>query len=207
MKETYWSRFPESYDWNQEYVVGKELLTLINQELRELADLGDVLELGCGTGYFTVTIAEKSQSLLATDLSDTLLAVAETRMRDYPDVTFQKENCMNTSFAAKSFDSVFMANIIHVIEDPPKMLQECHRVLRSSGRIVIVTFTGHGMSLWQKIIMGFRFARAWGKPPPLVHSFTPEDVASMLKDAGFVILQSKLIGKSTKALFLVGTKS
>jgi len=207
MTEEYWSRFADSYDQNQEYVVGRVFSNKIREELQKLTGLGDVLELGCGTGCFTGTIAGKSKSLLATDLSDSLLEVARTRLRDHPKVTIQKENCMDLSFAPESFDSVFMANLIHVIEHPQKVLQECHRILKSSGRIVIVTFTSHGMSVWEKIKMGLRFAKVWGKPPEHTHSFSPKDVESMLGEAGFVIEQSKLLGSKIKALFLVGRKS
>lgn len=207
MMEEYWSRFPNTYDKNQEYVVGKELLDEINRELNRLPELGELVEFGCGTGYFTVTVAKKSKSLLATDLSDSLLEAARTRVHNHPKVTVQKENCMDTSFAPESFDSVFIANLIHVVENPGKALQECRRILRSTGRIAIVTFTGYGMSLWEKIKMGVRFAKTWGKPPAHTHSFSPEDVESMLGETGFVIEQSKLIGDRTKALFLVARKS
>jgi ubiquinone/menaquinone biosynthesis C-methylase UbiE len=207
MTEEYWSRFPDTYDKNQEYVVGRELLHEIAGELQNLVELGDVLELGCGTGYFTVTVAEKSTSLLATDLSDSLLEAAKTRLREHSNVTFHKEDCMETSFAPESFDSVFMANLIHVVENPGNALQECRRILRGGGRLVIVTFTGYGMSLWEKVKMGLRFAKAWGRPPANVHSFSPENVESMLGENGFVVEQSKLIGNRSKALFLVGVKS
>jgi ABC-2 type transport system ATP-binding protein len=206
MTEEYWSRFSDTYDQNQEYVVGRELLDEITGELHQLDELGDMLEFGCGTGYFTAAVLEKSKSLLATDLSDGLLEAAKTRLRDHQKMTVQKENCMETSLAPESFDSVFMANLIHVVENPGKELQECHRILRSRGRIVIVTFTGYGMSLWEKIKMGVRFAKTWGKPPAHTHSFSPSDVESMLEEKGFVVEQSKLIGNRTKALFLVGRK-
>jgi SAM-dependent methyltransferase len=109
--------------------------------------------------------------------------------------------------APESFDSVFIANLIHVVENPSKALQECHRILRGRDRIEIVTFTGFGMSLWEKIKMGVRFSKAWGRPPAHTHSFSLEDVESMLGETGFVIEQSKLIGNRTKALFLVGRKN
>ena len=207
MTEEYWSRFPDTYDKNQEYVVGKELLGEINRELNSLPELGELVEFGCGTGYFTTGIAEKCKSLLATDLSDSLLEAARPRVHGHLKVTVQKENCMDTSFSPESFDSVFMANLIHVVENPRKVLQECRRILRGSGRILIVTFTGYGMSLWEKIKMGVRFAKTWGKPPTHTHSFSSEDVESMLGEIGFVIEQSKLLGNRTKALFLVARKS
>lgn len=207
MKEEYWSRFPNTYDKNQEYVVGKELLEEIKLELTRLPELGESVEFGCGTGYFTRTIAERSQSLLATDLSDSLIDVARMRMQDHMKVKFQKENCMGSSFAPGSFDSVFMANLIHIIENPGKTLQECRRILRGSGRIVIVTFTGYGMRFWEKFKMGARFIRTWGKPPANSHSFSSMDLESMLRETNFVIEQTKLIGNRNKALFLVARKT
>jgi ABC-2 type transport system ATP-binding protein len=205
--EDYWGRFSDTYDQNQEYVVGRELLDEITGELSQLRELGEVVEFGCGTGYFTVAIAEKSKSVLVTDLSDSLLEAAKIRLRDYPAVTVEKENCLETSLASESCDSVFMANLIHVLAKPTKALEESNRILRSRGQILIVTFTSHGMSLWQKIKIGVRFAKTWGKPPSNTHSFSPEDVESMFQQTGFIVEQSKLIGNRTKALFVVGRKS
>ncbi|NNK85224.1 MAG: methyltransferase domain-containing protein, partial [Desulfobacterales bacterium] len=139
--EEYWSRFSETYDKKMEYVVGKELRDAIIEELSRLPELCELVELGCGTGIFTETIVAKTKSMFATDLSDSLLSVARKRMGNHPKVTIQKENCMATSFPSESIDSVFMANLIHVIESPGALLQESYRILRKSGTIVIVTFT------------------------------------------------------------------
>jgi len=207
MTEEYWSRFPNTYDKNQEYVVGKELLDEITGELNRLSELGELVEFGCGTGYFTETIAVKTKSMLATDLSDSLLEAARRRLGDHPKVTIQKENCMATSFPPEAFDSVFIANLIHVVESPSRALQECHKILRNSGTIVIVTFTGHGMKLWEKIKMGVRFSKTWGRPPAHTHSFSPDDLASMMEDAGFSVETSKLIGERAKALLAIGRKA
>lgn len=207
MKEEYWSRFPGTYDKKMEYVVGKELVKEISQELSHLPELGELVEFGCGTGIYTDIIVSKTTSMIATDLSDSLLEVARTRIGDHPKVTFKKEDCMETSFSSESLDSIIMANLIHVIESPGTLLQECHRILRERGNLVVVTFTSHGMKLWDKIKMGLRFIKSWGKPPAHTHSFSPEDLAAMMIDAGFTIKASKLVGNKTKALYIIGQKN
>lgn len=131
--EEYWSRFPDTYDRNQDYVVGRELLDQITVELNQLSELGEVVEFGCATGYFTVTISERSKRVLATDLSDSLLEAAKNRLRPHPGITVQKENCLETSLAPESCDSVFMANLIHVVVNPTRALKESSRILRSGG--------------------------------------------------------------------------
>jgi hypothetical protein len=62
------------------------------------------------------------------------------------------------------------------------------------------------MKLWEKIKMGLRFVKCWGKPPAHTHSFSPKDLASMMKDAGFAIKTLKVIGYKTKALYIIGQK-
>lgn len=205
--EEYWSRFPDTYDKKMEYVVGKELREEIIQELNSLPELGELVEFGCGTGIFTETIVQKTKSMFATDLSDSLLAVARTRIGDHSKVTIQKENCMATSFQSEAIDSVFMANLIHVVESPSALLQECYRILRNNGTIVIVTFTNHGMKFWEKIKMGLRFIKSWGKPPAHTQTFSPEDLTTIMIDAGFDIKISKVIGGNIKALYIIGQKS
>ena len=204
--EEYWSRFPDTYDESQEYVAGKQLIDDITQEINSLPELGDLVEFGCGTGRFTKTISVKAQSMVATDLSDTLLEVARARIGENPGITVQKEDCMVVSFPSESFDSAFMANLIHVIEKPEALLQECNRILKDNGTIVIATFTTHGMKRWEKIKMAFRFIRTWGKPPAHTHTFTPDILSKMMGDAGFSVETAKLIGSKSKAVFIIGRK-
>jgi ubiquinone/menaquinone biosynthesis C-methylase UbiE len=207
LTEEYWSRFPDTYDGNQEYVAGRLLLDAIKQELNRLPDLGELVELGCGTGYFTEIIAARAEQTVATDLSDILLDRAGKRISRVPNVKIQREDGMATSFAAATFDSVFMANLIHVVEHPGIVLQECHRILKDNGLLVIVTFTGHGMNVWEKLKMGMRFAKVWGRLPAHTNSFSPDDLAEMMENAGFRMEISKLIGRRTRALFAVGRKA
>lgn len=204
--EKYWSRFQDTYDEKQEYVVGKEILTSIKEELNFLPDIGEVVELGCGTGYFSEVIAQKAIQLVATDLSDELLESAKARLKTHPNISIQKENCLDTSFPSEKFDSVFMANLIHVIENPQKVLEESRRILKCGGVLIIVTYTNYGMKLFETIKLGLRFLRGWGKPPQHVHTFSPGKLALLIEKAGFQVEKSKLIGDRTKALYLIGKK-
>jgi ABC-2 type transport system ATP-binding protein len=206
VQEQYWSKFAQAYDANQAYAVGEDLLKTMTETVDELSDLGDVAEFGCGTGYFTQTIAPKATHVTATDLSDELLKVTKTRFKNHPGITTQKENCMQTSFPAQHFDTVFMANVIHVIEDPLRALQESHRILKDGGQLIIVTFTNSGMTWLDTIKLGFRFLKAWGRPPRHAQSFSLEKLGSLLQAAGFTVEKSRLLGNRTKAVYLIGKK-
>jgi ABC-2 type transport system ATP-binding protein len=205
-KEEYWSRFQATYDENQEYVVGKDFLEEVKININKLVDLGMVIELGCGTGYFTEAIVKNAKHVFATDLSDELLENARKRLSNVEQVTFQKENCMNISFKSNTFDTVFMANLIHVIENPLQVLKESHRILKNDGLLIITSFTNYGMNLLEIIKLGFRFMKVWGKPPKHTYRFSPNTLSSLAASAGFSIEESKLIGKKTKSLYLIAKK-
>ena len=79
-------------------------------------------------------------------------------------------------------------------------------LLEKGGRMSPFSFP-YGMNLMEKIKLGIRFLKAWGKPPRHTHAFSPEKLASLMENAGFTIEKSKLIGYKTKALYLVGKKS
>jgi ABC-2 type transport system ATP-binding protein len=207
MKEKYWSRFQATFDENQEYVVGKDFLDDVKENIEKLSDLGEVLELGCGTGYFTEAVAQNADHVFATDLSDALLERAKIRLNEIDNITIQKENCTSISFTSNKFDTVFMANLIHVIENPSLTLQECYRVLKDDGLLIVTSFTNHGMNPLEVIKLGFRFMKVWGKPPKYTHRFSPNSLGSLMKTAGFTIEESKLLGDKTKALYLIGKKS
>jgi ABC-2 type transport system ATP-binding protein len=206
MKEKYWSRFQATFDENQEYVVGKYFLDDVKENIKRLPDLGEVLELGCGTGIFTEVVAPNADHVFATDLSDELLERAKIRLNEIDNITIQKENCTNISFPANQFDTVLMANLIHVIENPSRALQECYRVLKDDGLLVITSFTNYGMKPLEIIKLGFRFMKVWGKPPKHTHRFSPESLGSLMESAGFTIEESILLGDKTKALYLIGKK-
>jgi ABC-2 type transport system ATP-binding protein len=101
-EERYWSRLAKSYDRDGEYVVGKRIIQLIEEELLGERSLGNVLECGCGTGYFTKAIAGNARHLIASDLSKEMLEVARARLRGFENVAIQEADCKNTPFCLPS---------------------------------------------------------------------------------------------------------
>jgi SAM-dependent methyltransferase len=49
-----------------------------------------VLEIACGTGYWTETIAEVAEELVATDINENMLVVARERLKKHANITFVK---------------------------------------------------------------------------------------------------------------------
>jgi ubiquinone/menaquinone biosynthesis C-methylase UbiE len=207
MEEHYWSRFAASYDRDGEYIVGKPVLQAIQERLSKEPPLGNTIEFGCGTGYYTETIAGNARHVVATDLSDRMLEVARTRLRELNNATVQKADCAESPFSADSFDSVVLANLVHVVDDPSQCLQESRRILRKGGSLIVIDLTVYRMSFPNKMKLGFRYLRTWGLPPRQGRSdMSTEELVSLVQSAGFKVDEVQLLEYGSNALYLKGSK-
>jgi ubiquinone/menaquinone biosynthesis C-methylase UbiE len=187
-EEEYWSKFASSFESDQEYVAGKSAIRALVKRLQEERDLHEIIEFGCGTGRFTRAIANKARRVTATDLSDEMLAVARIRLRRLKNVTVQKADCYSTPFPSASFDTVLMVNLIHLVEKPHDALIESYRILRDGGTLLIASGTNYEAKEADVTKRAIRFLERFGMPPPhFKDRLSPDDLASLVVDAGFQV--------------------
>jgi ABC-2 type transport system ATP-binding protein len=205
--EGYWSRFARSYDRSGEYVVGRPVLQAIEKTLLQEQGLGRVVEFGCGTGFWTKAIAGHAQHVVATDLSEEMLEVAQEQLVGFDNVWIQKADCARAPYARGGFDCVLMANLLHVIDRPSRCLQEAYRILRGGGLLLAVDLTSFGMKRSRRVGLGLRYLRTWGLPPRRGRdSMSPAELASLVEGARFTAEDVRLIEAGSNAVYLRGRK-
>lgn len=206
-KEKYWSKYAAVYDDYAERVLGKSLRPLLIEKLSGERDLGDVVEFGCGTGYFTKAIARNARSVLATDLSDEMLDIAKANLEEFSNVAIEKADCECSAFSAGRFDTVIMANVLHIIEDPRKALREGFRIIRQKGLLIVISYTDYGMNWYDKVQLGMRYFLTFGMPPSWgLKNFSPDALQSIVEGIGFKIEELLPVGEKPGALYLKGRK-
>lgn len=92
-----------------------------------------VLELGCGTGYFSRELAKTGAHITAIDISPDLLDAARDDCRQ-DNVSFELENAYRLTYADAMFDSVVGSSVLHHLDLVPALF-EIHRVLKPGGTI------------------------------------------------------------------------
>jgi ABC-2 type transport system ATP-binding protein len=113
-----WDDHAEVYDTQIDTVIGRESREAVYNYLLGLRDLGRVVEFGCGPGFFTRAIAKNASHVLATDISREMLVRSDINLTGVENVGFEKVNCEHTPFPDNSFDTVFTANVVQVLEHP-----------------------------------------------------------------------------------------
>ena len=192
---------------DQEYIVGKRVLDAITERIYKEGELGDVVEFGCGAGYFTRALAKNARQVIATDLSDEMVRMARIHLQGFQNITIHKANCEDTSFPSERFDAVFIGNLIHVAENPTRILQESHQILRDKGLLLAVDFTAFGMNWFERLKLAIRYFRKWGMPPRRGrHRLTPDQLVSLVEEVDFRTEEIQILGDRTKALYLRGRK-
>jgi len=120
--------------WNWESPAGKLRWKRRVEMLKGRLEPGNkVLELGCGTGYFTRELVDTGAEITAIDISPELLEEARREIST-GNVEFKIDNAYIMSFAEATFDHVIGSSVLHHLEIRPA-LSEMFRVLKPGGSI------------------------------------------------------------------------
>ena len=99
-----------------------------------------ILEIGFGPGEAIAEIVRLTPSgyVAGIDHSEEMLKMASHRnhkamMQEHVELTLG--DAKSLPYEDDSFDTVFAVNVFHFWADPTRELAECHRVLKSDGRI------------------------------------------------------------------------
>jgi SAM-dependent methyltransferase len=97
---------------------------------------GDVLEIGCGSGNFTVLMAAAGHRVTGVDLHAPYVDTARARLAGYPAVSVMCADATSSEFEAQ-YDTVVMLDVLEHIEDHIGFMTKLRGALRPGGRIIL----------------------------------------------------------------------
>jgi ubiquinone/menaquinone biosynthesis C-methylase UbiE len=173
---------------------------------------GDALEIGSGTGYFSLNLVQLGviERLTATDISPGMLErlAGTAEALGLENVTTVETEAEVLPFEDESFDLVLGHAVLHHIPDLDKAFAEFRRVLRPGG---MIAFAGEPSRYGDTLAAlpkraGLAMAPVWRRAVGAreravaeyeqseghslegevdVHAFAPADLRRLLRDAGF----------------------
>jgi ubiquinone/menaquinone biosynthesis C-methylase UbiE len=168
--------------------------------LHKVQPTDHVLDMGCGTGRFTLPLAQRAARVSGLDISSEMLAVNGGKLAEHglqPDL---HEGTMTAlPFPDATFDVIIsMLALMHIpVEDRQRVFAEAARVLKPGGRLVV----GVKNEVFERLFSGDRFAtvdvtdvnageliftetRAGQELSAPWYSFSPDDLSRLTALAG-----------------------
>lgn len=98
-----------------------------------------ILEVACGTGILTKEITKRYDGLdyTAIDYAKNMIDICQKKQIS---ATFEIGDATDLPYDNESFDIIIIANALHIMPEPSKVISEIRRCLRSTGRLYASNF-------------------------------------------------------------------
>ncbi|HLC43291.1 MAG TPA: class I SAM-dependent methyltransferase [Methylomirabilota bacterium] len=141
-------------------------------DLLDLKKITAVADVGAGTGYFAIPLAQAlagQGEVYALDTSAEMLAILRERVGKIRNLHVIQTGEPKLPLNDASVGAVLLINMLHEFNDLKASLREVRRILRPGGIVVV--------SDWKKI--------PTSEGPPLEVRFTEDEARAALESAGF----------------------
>jgi SAM-dependent methyltransferase len=146
----WWRKNPSACPYSQRFWVEAPHPIITRSRLREVLEASQgerVLEVGPGTGYYTLDVAEwvgPDGSVDILDLQQEMLdhTMRRAAERSLVNVTPTRSDATALPFEDETFDAAFLVTVLGEIPDQDAALRELARVLKPGGRLVVGELLG-----------------------------------------------------------------
>lgn len=187
----FWDRIARKYAADKiADEAGYERTILRCQEYLTVTD--KALEFGCGTGTTALRLAPFLSSLIASDISGEMIAIAqEKQARDAQatttgTLTFVKSSFECLSYPDESFDVVMGFSAVHMLHNLEGGPAKVHRFLKPGGLFISKTPCLGDMN--PLILVALPIMKLFGKAPNVL-TFTSRQLQSAITASGFEIIE------------------
>jgi SAM-dependent methyltransferase len=115
----------------------------------------DILDVGCGPGFFPLILSQRGYSVTGIDASPDMIAQARKNTALHGVLPrLEVMNSHETGFPDGSFDMIISRNVLWTLTKPLAALEEWRRLMKNGGRLVIFDadwFAGSHCPLLKKL--------------------------------------------------------
>ena len=158
MQADYWDKLAASFERDVFHPVANDLHGTILTTLLSVSSLSrSVADIGCGTGRLLPTLAEHFRSVIAIDLSERCLQIAQKRCRSFDCVLYLQHDLTTPLPNIDQVDVGVCLNvaIMQSYRSRIRLLKNVTKLIRPRGRLVLlipsmesVLLTVHRLVLW-----------------------------------------------------------
>lgn len=129
--QQYNQRYPKSQDWER----GQALISLAKKNNAQ-----NILEVGCGTGYWVNLLNQPDRKIFGLDFSIGMLKQAQTQPSE---LYLMQGNATQLPLQNATFDLVYCVDAIHHFGNHQAFIQEASRLLKPNGVLAVIGHDPH----------------------------------------------------------------
>jgi len=203
-EKKFWDKFANNYDSFIKNTADKTYKSILENIDLEIDNNKNILEIGTGTGIIPFSIYTKVSSIVATDISPEMIRIANSKLRNknITNINFQVQDSYSLTFPDKSFDVVIASNLLHLLYEPEKPINEVKRVMKDNGIFIAPTFcVGENMKSLiianiAGLLSGFKVINKW----------SINDFKSILTNNGLIVAKALRIDGRFPLAYIVMKK-
>ena len=136
-----------------------------------------VVDLGCGSGYFTVPLAAKAKKVYGIDVQKEMIDYLREKIRKLKikNVTLIVSKPSEIPLENESVDVLLSVNTLHEFGNRERMIEEMKRVVKKGGRLLIVDF----------------MKKDTGFGPPVTIRVSKTEAVKLFETKGFVLAEKR----------------
>ena len=201
--EKFWDRMANNYD-RVEKKDEQTYIKIIEKTKMYLKISDIVLDYGCGTGLISNEIADNVKVIRAIDISSKMIEIAKRKAdgRKIKNIDYAHSTIFDERYKRGSFDVILVFYILHLLEDPHKVMQRINELLKPGGLIISTTpcmgektFLSILLSLVSKIGL-----------IPKIRSFKISELEDLIANVNFEIVETECLNQSGQQYFIVAKK-
>jgi len=157
----------------------KTIESMINQNKN-----GKALDVGCGSGEFTVLLKKYFNEVVGIDYSDEMIEVAK-KYDVKNEVNFKYGDCTKIEYPDNTFDYLFALGLLDYVNDLDAVILELKRVLKKDGKLIITIPKNPTIFFLFRFFNGLRYKLF--DAPPIVNALNKIQLYKIFENNGFSI--------------------
>lgn len=153
-----------------------------------------LLDFGCGSGAITNKLSKVAKSIDAIDISSGMLEFAKKQAEksSIGNISYIQASIFDERFKDEKYDAILAFNVLHYIEDMPRLIERINTLLKPNGVFISSTaclkekrsLIGYLVLLFAKIGM-----------MPKIYFYKKNELETLITNGNFDMIKSEKLSK------------
>jgi 2-polyprenyl-3-methyl-5-hydroxy-6-metoxy-1,4-benzoquinol methylase len=184
-------RYPEFQEYFVHYPIKRTKYSSHYYARRMAGSNRDVLDIGCGEGFFAAELAKSGNRVTGID-NRTVPVEAQAFERYFQADLEQGITPAVEQLSGQRFDRVLLLDVLEHLSQPEKILQQCHDVLKREGQLVVSLPNVANIAVRLMLLLGhFDYQERGLLDKTHLRFFTRKTARRLLENNGYAIVEER----------------